>query len=959
MELGHRVPRQPEGESDTRDMTNGSNQALSATGDDIVVFGPFQLNRTRFELLNDGAPISVGSRAIAILIALTRSAGEILSNRRLLREVWQNTVVEESTVRVHVALLRKVLRDADPDNEYVQNVTGRGYRFIVPLARPDELEASNPGSLPSVAKLPIRAGQRRNNLPQRITPIIGREQVICALAEKLTGQRFVTIVGPGGGGKTTVAIGVAQAVAERRPNGVCFVDLTSIGEPRLVANAFASALGFAPLAVDPIHDLLARLSSQSLLLILDNCEHLIDATARLAERVLQSAPGVCILATSREPLRADGESVFELPPLAVLPEQAPHTREELLKCPAIQLFLQRAEACTEAQVEDEDLRQVAHICRRLEGNPLAIEIIAAHMRLLGLRMLSAGLDDHLFLSIDGRRTAEARHRSLRATLDWSYGLLTPAEQATFRRLSVFTGPFDLDCAIEVLADAELTDAAVLESLVSLARKSLVCADTRGGAVSYRLLDLPRAYARERLLASGEQEIVSHRHARMWCSSGALQLEAHVRQGAECVSVFSERIEDLRAACRWSFSSSGCSLATKLTLTSLWFQVVLAAESSGEPAWAKLYAYILRGAEGSLLSGLEDILESSRRWVEAPVLELTVLQQIARGHSESKTAFWSLWFERVIKRDYRIAINLANAARECNPQTSAHDTALVDRMLAVAYHYAGDQVLACRHAQFAIEARQAASSSASSDALLRCHTRSVLARALWLRGFSDQALEAAHLSIAEAECSGNPRLLCTMLLIAVAVAMWCGNALLTEQTLERLREQATIHSLEYHQLWADCLLTIRATPAGLQEIEPLQLSVDPLTSSQYLDVLGSLREELVSTDAIARTEAGRGGWCTSEILRVKAERLVRANGHAAHACAEVLLHRALETARHQGARAWELRTAMSLARLWQEQARADHARVLLSTVYARFTEGFETADLKAARELIRKLAAHDK
>lgn len=221
-----------------------------------------------------------------------------------------------------------------------------------------------------------------------------------------------------------------------------------------------------------------------------------------------------------------------------------------------------------------------------------------------------------------------------------------------------------------------------------------------------------------------------------------------------------------------------------------------------------------------------------------------------------------------------------------------------------------------------------------------------------------ALEAALLSVAEAQRSDSPRLLCTTLVVAITVAMWCGNSVAAEQSLRCLHEQSTAHSLEYHQLWAECLRTITASPSGLQEIEPLQLSMDPLASSQYLDLLGSLREELVSADAMVRAEAGRSGWCTAEILRVKAERLVRDNGYDVNSCAEVLLHRALDTARRQSARAWELRTAMSLARLWKEQGQISQARVLVSDVYARFTEGFETADLKAARDLIQQLTTSE-
>ncbi|MET0535284.1 MAG: winged helix-turn-helix domain-containing protein [Steroidobacter sp.] len=940
-------------------MTSVSEESSPRAGDDLISFGPFQLNCTRYELCKDGVQIPAGSRAIAILLALTQSAGEILSCRELLRQVWQNTVVEEGTVRVHVALLRKALRDADPDNDYVQNVTGRGYRFVAPITRQgDSAHRRSVDTLhPSVVRLPVRQSLRKNNLPPRLTSIIGREPIIRVLAEKVPAQRFVTITGPGGGGKTTVAIGVANALAETYANGVCFVDLASITEARHVTNALASVLGVAPLAMDPLPNVLSCLSKQSLLLILDNCEHMIEATAKLAEHVLQSAPRVHVLATSREPLRAAGESVHELAPLEVLPEQCPQTRAKLLECPAVQLFVARAEAYADTEFDDDDLRRVCEICRRLEGNPLAIEITAAHVRLLGVRMLEVSLGDELVLSIDGRRTAELRHQSLRATFDWSHRLLSPIEQATFRRLSVFAGSFGLGCAAAVAADANLSDVGVFESLMSLARKSLVQADARGDTISYRLLDLPRAYAREKLIESGELETVRNRHAQMWCTLGAAQIQMLVRQGAEWVGVFGPRIEDLRAATRWSFSSaSGSSLGTKLTLTSLWFEFVLAAESLGEPAWSELYGYILHGSEGALLSGLEDVLESSRGRDGATVRELTVLQQIAHGEPEHKIALWSLWFERVIKRDYRIAINLSKAARERGVRTSTPEAALMLRMLAVAYHYAGDQALACQHAQWALSTARSSSTTATIDALLRCHIRTILARSLWLRGFADQALEMAYQGVAEAERSGNRRMLCTTLLVVIVVTMWRGDTLAARQALDRLHEQSTAHSQEYHQLWAECLRVILETaPTEGQVIEPLRLSSDPLTTSQYLDFLGSVREDLVSTDAIVRAESGRSGWYTSEILRAKAERLIREGDSASISSAESLLLRSLEIARRQGALAWELRTAMSLARLWSEQERVSDARSLLSAVHESFTEGFDTADLKAARQLLKQLA----
>ncbi|HEY6645088.1 ATP-binding protein [Povalibacter sp.] len=931
-------------------MTPTCNESWPLPGDSIIAFGPFQLDRIRYDLRKDGASIPIGARAMAILLELTRSPGEILSTRELLRRVWQDTVVEEGTVRVHVALLRKSLRKADP-GEYVQNVTGRGYRFIAPLRGRNEAVAREGGD-PLEPEPPVRV----HTLPSRITSVIGREQVILTLVEKVSAHRFVTITGTGGSGKSTVAMAVAQQLAARYAHGVCLVDLAASTEARFVANALASALGVAPLAADPLPHVLECLSKRSLLLVLDNCEHVIEAAARLVETVLRSASRVHILTTSREPLRAAGEAVHDLASLEVPAEHRSYTRAALLRFPAIQLFVARAETYAGVGLNDEELRQVAEICRRLDGNPLAMEITAAHVRLIGASSLVGSLGNELLLSIDGRRTAERRHRSLRDTFDWSYGLLSLAEQATFRRLAVFAGWFDVDCAVATVADSALTEVAAFESLMGLARKSLVQVDTRGEAAAYRLLDLPRTYAREKLVEAGEADVVRHRHARMWCSVGAMQIHGHVRRGADWVGVFGPRIDDLRAATRWSFgASSGSSLRVKLTLMSLWFEFVLAAESPEQPVWPDLYAYILRGGEGSLLSGLGEFLQTSRCWKETPVQGLTVLQQIDHGRSEQKSALWSLWFERVIKRDYRIAINLSAALRERGSDGRPHESPLMDCLLALAWGYAGDQGSACRHAQWALATLSSGTNVGPAEILLKCHIYTVIARSLWLRGFPDQAIEAVGQGVEAALLAGNPSMLCTTLLIATSIAIWCGDTVSATEYLERLHVQASAHSLEYYELWADCLRMIVNTSCGSQPIESLQLSVDPLSTSQYLDILASLREDLVSRDAMVRAEAGRSGWCTSEILRVKAERLIRDSGHEAFSCAEALLTRALEIARRQHARSWELRASMSLARLWKDQGRVREAQQLLTAVYSMFTEGLGTADLRAARQVIGQLA----
>jgi predicted ATPase/DNA-binding winged helix-turn-helix (wHTH) protein len=914
-------------------------EAWSQSDDSVIAFGPFQLDRARYDLRKDGVPVRLGARAMAILLELTRSAGEILSSRELLRRIWQDTVVEEGTVRVHVALLRKCLRRAAP-GDYVQNVTGRGYRFIAPLR-----SRNAPPAAEVVDPADAAPAMHAHNLPARITSIIGREQTIQSLVERMRSHRFVTIVGAGGSGKTTVAMAVAKRLAADYTHGVWLIDLAACMESRLVTNAIASALGVAPMAAHPLPHLLEWLSTRSMLLVLDNCEHVIEAAAELAETLLRAGPGVHVLTTSREPLRAAGEAVHELASLAVPAESRSHTRAELLQCPAIQLFVERAEACAGVGFNDEELQLVAEICRRLEGNPLAIEITAANVRLVGASSLVTSKGCEWLLSMDGRRTADQRQRSLRDTFNWSYSLLTSAEQAIFRRLAVFTGWFDVDCAVAVVAEGVLNDVDAFESLLALARKSLVQVDTRGEATAYRLLDLPRAYAREKLVEAGEADALKYRHARMWCSVGAAQIHAHVRRGADWVGVFGPRVEDLRAATRWSFrASSASSLRIKLTLTSLWFEFVLAAESPAEPPWPDLYAYVLRGCEGPLLPGLSKLLDHSRNSD----------QQVDHGRSRPTSALSSLWFERVIMRDYRIAINLAEVLRDrgiCGP----HESPLMDCMLALAWGYTGDHALACRHGQWALATLSSRVNEGPADILLRCHLRTVVARSLWLLGLPDQAAQVAKQGVEEALHSGNPRMLCTTLLVAISIAIWCGDSALATEYLDRLQSQAEAHSLEYYELWADCLRMILSNPAGSQSLESFQMSADPLNTSQYLDILASLGEELVSGDAMVRAEAGRTGWCTSEILRVKAERLIQAGDHDALSGAEVLLHRALEVARRQDSRSWELRAAMSLARLWKDQKRVREAHQLLATVYSGFTEGHGTADLKTARLLLGQLA----
>jgi predicted ATPase len=326
--------------------------------------------------------------------------------------------------------------------------------------------------------------------------------------------RFITIAGAGGIGKTTVAIRVAEALLAAAPQGTCFIDLTSVRDARRFPEALAFALGVMPGAPDVLPEALSFLSTKKMLLILDSCEHVIDAAGTFVETVLRNAPHVRVLATSREPLGARGESLYRLGPLNAPPAHSQLSSEQWLECSALRLFVERAGIDADRPIGAEELPLIGDLCRRLEGNPLAIEIAAAHFDVLGIEGLAASLQAHLHLSLDGRRTELHRHRTLRAMLDWSYELLSPAEQAILRAMSVFTSRFDLEGAAAV---AGLGRNAVFEFLIGLTRKSLLRSGVDDGEILFRLLDLPRAYALEKLRDSGDLETVRSRHAQIGCA----------------------------------------------------------------------------------------------------------------------------------------------------------------------------------------------------------------------------------------------------------------------------------------------------------------------------------------------------------------------------------------------------------------------------------------------------------
>jgi predicted ATPase/DNA-binding winged helix-turn-helix (wHTH) protein len=485
---------------------------LNGAGARALLFGRFRLVLHSRELLVDGAPVSIGNRAIDVLIALIDACGELVTKDELLSRVWPNTTVEENNLQFQISTLRKAL---GADRDFIKTVCGRGYRFVAEItverraARPFEVSAAvDPTSAPVVQLVDLPAP---GALPAPRSELVGRDAQLADVGALVGANRLVTLVGAGGIGKTRLALEVARRMLTNFEDGVRIAELGPLSDPALVLPTIAAALELSGASASP-ERLAAALGPRRPLLLLDNCEHVIDAVATITEALLHANPSLQVIATSREPLRAEGEWVYRVPPLDIPPEGA-ETPEDVMQHSAAKLFMARTSAAQPLALLDRRVAAaVAKICRRLDGVPLAIELAASSAAALGVEGLASRLDDRLDLLTNGRRTAPTRHQTLRATLDWSYELLSEPERAVMRRLAVFADDFTMEAASAVAASGEVAAADVVRCLADLVTKSLVASDVGGPVPHYRLLETMRAYAMERLAESGEFEAVAKRHA---------------------------------------------------------------------------------------------------------------------------------------------------------------------------------------------------------------------------------------------------------------------------------------------------------------------------------------------------------------------------------------------------------------------------------------------------------------
>jgi predicted ATPase len=895
--------------------------------------------------------------------------------------VWPGRIIEENSLASQIAALRAAF---GAERVLIRTVSGRGYQFAGEIRM---LSASPNKAGAGLATAPPASVLPPTNVPEPVSELIGRDDVLGEILSLTAAHRLVTLTGAGGIGKTRLALAAARQLWPRFADGVWVAEFSPLSDPGLVPATVAAAVGLELGAGEISAQRVAQaLAERRLLLVLDTCEHVIAAAATLAEALLRAGSTVRILATSREPLRAEGERIYPVPPLAVPAAEG----EDPWPYGSVWLFVIRSRASGAHVSEDrQGAALIAAICRRLDGLPLAIELAAARTATLSIEELAARLDDRFRLLTGGRRTALPRHQTLRAALDWSYELLTEPERAILWRLAIFVGAFSLEAAAAVAASPELAVPDVIDGLLGLIAKSLVVAGGEGAVVGYRLLDTTRAYAIEKLDESGERDRLARRHAEYYGDVfERAESEWETRPTAEWLNDHGRQIDNLRAALDWAFSPGGdAAIGAVLTAAAvpLWMHLSLMEECRGrvEQALAALGAPgASRDArrEMQLHAALGASLMDTRGGLPNMGAAWTRAFEIAESLDDAEyqlRALWGLWVFHINSSQHRAA--LAVAQRFCTlaaSRSDPNDRLIGERMIGSSQHYLGNQLSARRHiervlADYVTPELRLHFIRFQID--LRVTARVFLARILWLQGFPDQAMRTAHSSIEDARTTNHAISLCYALALAACpIALWIGDLAAAEHYVGMLLDHATKRALALWHAWGrshqgvliiergDVATGLRLLRAGFDELS------EALPILSYVMFLGILAEVLgqagqiadgLSTieEAIDYSERTEERWLIAELLRVKGELLLLQGGQGAVAGAEDHFRRAFDWARRQGALSWELRAATSLARLLRGQGCPAEGMALLQPVYDRFTEGFDTADLKAAKTLLEALA----
>ncbi|KGT73212.1 hypothetical protein MA20_45855 [Bradyrhizobium japonicum] len=932
-------------------------------------FGPFELNVSERSLSKAGQILPLGGRAYDILIALLENASEVVPKSELIARVWPDVTVEEGSLRVHLSALRKTLGDGQFGNKYIANIQGRGYRFIAPVTPlPAALDSGN-------------ASSGLSNLPPALGRMVGRSKVVLEIQRLLqTDQRLTTILGAGGIGKTTVALSVGHAALADFSGAVFFVDLSTVSDNEQVIGAVASAVGLVPQPADLKEALLNFLSARKALVILDSCEHLIDGSAEIADYIARNTPAIYILATSRETLRVPGECVFRLCPLDCPPEQPQPTASEVLAYPAARLFAERVSARRGSfSLSDDEAPMVAEICRKLDGVALAIELAAGRAAVFGVGNTLARLGSRIDLLKFGRRTANPRHQTLKATLDWSHDHLSEAERIVLRRVAIFIGPFSLEAACTV-AEQEGIDRSEIEGTVAnLVNKSLIVAWPSYRRMLYRLLDTTRSYALEKLAASGEHNSMAARHANHLSRSledsrdNLLDLES-----GRPASAIQHYLGDVRAALEWSFGPGGngsaairlAAAASRLFLAkSLFVECRDWMEKAIDRIAADCDPRDQMEVHASLALSLMFTAGNSEKVRDAFNTALAFAERRDDSYQQLRLlSGLSMYLHRTI--DAAGSLEVARRAESvANKTGSPEDAALADSMLGAAYYMLADHVRAPKYLERALHRSPASRRFNATQYLFDLRTTSLfnLTRSHWFAGNLDRAANYAERTIAEAERSDHPIALCRALMLTMPFYFWIDDLRQVEPKLSALELTAEKYSLEPFRAVATglrgrYLVRVGQTGDGMSHLrdglEKLQILRYEMLVTDFVSELAlGLAKQNERAEALALIDGSIATQLGSNrplhlpaLLLAKGSVFVCGESQQLGLAAECF-GEAMTLAGQQSALSFELRAGLELARLWIDWGQTRKAHDLIGAIYGRFTEGFETPDLMSARRVL--------
>jgi predicted ATPase/DNA-binding winged helix-turn-helix (wHTH) protein len=933
----------------------------------VISFGPFTLVPGERLLARDGIVVPLGARTLDTLMALVSVPNEIVSKRDLMGRVWPDIIVEEGSLRFHIAELRKALGDGKGGARYIATLAGRGYCFVAPItqsSQPPTEPAPRPANFPTV------------NLPNRLPRMVGRTDGVRALSAQLLASRFVTVTGPGGVGKTTVAVAVAHDLLEAFAEAVLFIDLGSLSDPNLVTTSLALMLGLPVQSDDPGPGVIAHLRAKRMLLILDNCEHVIEPVAAFATRVLLEARQVHLLATSREALRVEGEHVYKLAPLAFPPDVSGLTAAVALTYPATQLFLERAMASgARFELDDANAAIIANICQKLDGVALAIELAAGRVDAYGLEQTAALLDQRLSLLWQGQRTAPPRQKTLQATLDWSYGLLAEIERLVLHRLAVFVGHFTIEAALEVVTDEKIDRTLLFGAMDSLVAKSMVAPRPIGAMIRYRLLDTTRAYLHE----TGVDDVaLAERHAiyyQRWLEQTGAEWPT-LSNAAERAPHFAS-LHNVRAALEWCFSTNGTTeIGIKLAAAAA--PVFLAMSLLTEcHRWSK--RAILAIDEATRGSAEEMHIQAALGLSLMFTLGNSELARVALGRSlaiaeernDVPNQLQLLGRMHIFhERMGQFETALRHARRSSLVSATLADPSAIavsQSLLGVSLHLAGDHHGARTELEAAINCpeRHRTTTVYGFDH----HNRAciTLSRILWLQGHPAKAAELARQTVDEAAQMDHPVTLCIALIWAVSVFLWSGDLESAEENTDRFIAHAQSRSMGPYLAVGRGMKAELAIRRGDAKggVERLKQCLKELHATRYelltttfnlaliegLLAIGQFDESMVLIDETKRLiEANGDVVFMPELLRVKG-RALRSLPQPSLKEVKRCFADSLEWSRRQGALGWELRTAVDMARLLLEQNQKEDAKAFLRPIIDRLDEGSETEDVNIAKQML--------